>query len=192
MLLLWCLSMIQVFSYPLGKSSFHLFVDLKQAFVFGSGRISPQFWEVFHKPTTSLCFSLLIFQQLRSILLCKDAFQAHLWQKLAFSSPFFYFNDLSSILSSGGMVMLLSSLNISNCEDRVLFVLVHLIGVSCPLFKFFPFCQVLPPFSTGALSEIFLTHGAILSIVPEVVCCWFHQASSNLVKFMFNSFHLQS
>ena len=39
---LWCLSMIQVFSYPLGKSSFHLFVDFRQAFVFGSARISPQ------------------------------------------------------------------------------------------------------------------------------------------------------
>ena len=31
---LWCLSMIQVFSYPLGERSFHLFVDLKQATVF--------------------------------------------------------------------------------------------------------------------------------------------------------------
>ena len=63
-------SMIQVFSYPLGKISFHLFVDLKQAFVFGSGRISPQFWEVFHKPTTSLFVSLLFFfQQFRSNLL---------------------------------------------------------------------------------------------------------------------------
>ena len=38
---LWCLSMIQVFSYPLGESSFHLFVDLKQAIVFFvSGRMS--------------------------------------------------------------------------------------------------------------------------------------------------------
>ena len=34
-------------------------------------------------------------------------------------------------------------------------------GVSCPLFKFFPFCQVLPTFSTGVLSEIFLTPCAI-------------------------------
>ena len=100
MLLLWCLSMIQVFSYPLGKSSFHIFVDLKQAIVSVSGRLSPHnFWDVFHKLTTSLFISLLIFQQLRSILLCKDAFQADLWYKLAFSSPFFYFNDLASILS---------------------------------------------------------------------------------------------
>ena len=31
---LWCLSMIRVFSYPLGERSFHLFFDLKQAIVF--------------------------------------------------------------------------------------------------------------------------------------------------------------
>ena len=73
----------------------------------------------------------MVFQQLRSILLCKDAFQAHLWHKLAFSSSFCYSNDLSSILSYGGIVMLLSSLIISNCQDRVLFVIIHLTGVSC-------------------------------------------------------------
>ena len=42
-----------------------------------------------------------------------------------FSSPFCYSNDLSSIPSFGGFVMLLSSLIISNCEDRVLFVRIH-------------------------------------------------------------------
>ena len=52
--------------------------------------------------------------------------------------------------------------------------------------------QVLPLFPTWVLSEILLTHYAILSIVPEAVCCWFHQVSSHLLKFMFNSFHLQS
>ena len=44
---------------------------------------------------------------------------------------------------------------------------------------------------TGVLSEIFLTPCAILSLVPEVMCCWFHLVSSHLVKIMFNSFHLQ-
>ena len=68
---LWCLSMIQVFSYPLGESSFHLFVDLKQAIIFVSGRISPQVLRCFHKPTTSLFFSLLVFQQPRYNLLGK-------------------------------------------------------------------------------------------------------------------------
>ena len=52
--------------------------------------------------------------------------------------------------------------------------------------------QVLPPSSTGELSKIFLTPCAILSIVPEAVYCCFHQVSPHLVKFMFNSFRLQS
>ena len=44
---LWCLSMIQVFSYPLGESSFHLFIDLKQSIVSVSGRLSPHHFEMF-------------------------------------------------------------------------------------------------------------------------------------------------
>ena len=44
---LWCLSMIQVFSYPLGESNFHLFVNLKQAIVSVSGRLSPHNFEMF-------------------------------------------------------------------------------------------------------------------------------------------------
>ena len=54
-------------------------------------------WDVFHKTISSVFFSLLVFQQLRSTLLLKMPFQTLLWQKLAFSSPFFYFNHLSSI-----------------------------------------------------------------------------------------------
>ena len=130
------LSMIRVFSYSLGERSFFIssLISSKQLF-FVSGRISPQVLRCCHKPATSLFVSLLIFQQLCSILLCKDAFQVHLWQKLAFSSPFCYSNDISSILSSEGVVMWLFSLIISNCEDRVLFMLIHLIRESCPLFK---------------------------------------------------------
>ena len=124
---------------------------------------------MFHKPTTSLCFSLLIFQQLRSILLCKDAFQTHLWQKLAFSSPFCYSNDRSSIISSGGIVMLLFSLIISNCEDCVLFVLIHLTGVLCHLFKFFSSYQVLHLFSTGVLPEFFLSHLVLTGVVSNSI-----------------------
>ena len=69
MLLLWCLSMIQVFSYPLGESSFHLFVDLKQAIVSVVAELCLNFEKFFHKCTTSLFFWLLIFQQLRYNLL---------------------------------------------------------------------------------------------------------------------------
>ena len=104
----------------------------------------------------------------------------------------FISNDLASILSPEGFVMLLFSIIISNCEDCFLFMLINLTGVLCPLLKFFSSYQVLHLFSTGVLSEIFLTPCAILLIVPEAVCCWFRQVSSHLVKFMFNSFHLQS
>ena len=38
--------MIQVFSYPLGERSFHLFVDLKQAIVSISGGLSPHNFEM--------------------------------------------------------------------------------------------------------------------------------------------------
>ena len=54
-------------------------------------------WDAFHKTISSLFFSLLVFQQLHSTLLLKMPFQTLLWQKLAFSSTFFYLNDLSSI-----------------------------------------------------------------------------------------------
>ena len=67
---LWWLSMIQVFSYPLDERRFHLFVDLKQAIVFVSGRLWPHSFEMFfHKPTTNLFVSLLVFQQLHYNLL---------------------------------------------------------------------------------------------------------------------------
>ena len=98
---LWCLSLIQAFSISFSMKEVFIssLLSNKQLF-FISCRISLQALRCFHKPTTSLFVSLLVFQQLRSILLCKDAFQADLWYKLAFSSPFFYFNNLSSILSS--------------------------------------------------------------------------------------------
>ena len=180
--------MIQVSSYSLIKRSFHLLADLNPINCFHRWPVvTSSFWDVCHKPTTSLCFSLLIFQQLRSILLCKDAFQTHLWQKLAFSSPFCYSIDLSSILSSRGIVMLLFYLIIPNCEDHVLFMLIHLTGVSC----FHSSSLILSSFASflnrRAVWNLF-TPCAILSIVLEVV-------SSSILsscKFMFYSFHVQT
>ena len=133
------------------RGFFHLFGDLKQSIFFRQWPVvTSSFWDACHKPTTSLCLSLLIFQQLRSILLCKGAFQAHLWQKLAFSPPFCYSNDLSSILSPGGIVMLLFSLIILFCQDHVLFhayqfnwsvvsIIPLLTGVSSKCFHFAKF-----------------------------------------------------
>ena len=52
---LWCLPMIQVFSYPLAGRSFHLFVDLKQAIVSVSGRLSPHNFEMFSISPLQAC-----------------------------------------------------------------------------------------------------------------------------------------
>ena len=52
-------------------------------------------------------------------------------------------------------------------EDRVLFLLIHLTGVSCPLFKFFSSYQVLHLFSTGMLSEFDLPCALFILFQPE-------------------------
>ena len=88
--------------------------------------------------------------------------------------------------------MLLFSIIISNCEDRCSFMLILFDRSIMPSIQVLSSYQVFHHFSTGVLLEIVLTPCAILSIVPEIVCCWFNQASSHLVKFMFNSFHFQS
>ena len=49
-------------------------------------------------------------------------FQDQLWQELPFSYPFFYFNDLSPILSSGGFGCCSLQPIFSFCQDRVLFL----------------------------------------------------------------------
>lgn len=53
-------------------------------------------------------------------------------------------------------------------------------------------------FPSSFVAEIVIFFSAPLSqqssfysFVPEAVCCWFHQVSSHLVKFMFYSFHVQ-
>ena len=81
--------------------------------------------------------------------------------------------------------MLLFSLIISNCEDRVLFVLIHLTGVLCHLFKFFSSYQVLHLFSTGVLSEFVLPCSLFISFQPEwfqflLVHCTRHSQLCNL------------
>ena len=113
---------------------------------------------------------MLFFPNNSVITFLEGCFPCSLWQKLTFPSPFCYSNDLSSILSFGGIVMLLFSLIISNCEDHVLFVLIHLTGVSCPLFKFFSSYPVLHLFSTRVLSKFVLPCSLFISFQPE----WFN------------------
>ena len=74
--------------------------------------------------------------------------------------------------------MLLSSLIISNCEDHVLFVLIHLSGVLCPLLRFFSSYQVLHLFSTGVLSEFvlpysFFSQRSVFQLLPPPLLSFF-------------------
>ena len=138
MLLLWCLSMIQVFSYPLGERSFHFFVDLKQAIVFVSGKkFHLMFWDVSISPRGSYPFVVGFFQQLRYNLLGRMLSKLICGRSchflLRYLIPTIY---LLLFISSGGIVMLLSSLIFSVCEDRVLFVLI-LFQPECGLKSFF-------------------------------------------------------
>mgnify|MGYP005815193367 CR=1 FL=1 len=144
-----------------------------QSIVSVSGRISPQYWEVFYKPTTSLFVSLLLFQQLRCNLLRRVLSKLICGRSWHFPSPFCYSNDLSSIPSFEGNVMLLSSLIISNCEDHVLFVLIHLTRVLCHLFKFFhliKFCLSFQP--ECCQNYIILIHSYLVStrVLPIPSC----------------------
>ena len=52
---LWWLSMIQIFSFSSRCRSFHLFVDLKQAIVSVSGRLSPHNFEMFSISPLQAC-----------------------------------------------------------------------------------------------------------------------------------------
>ena len=119
-------------------------------------------------------------------------FQALLWQKLAFSSPFSYFNYLSSILLFRRHCdVALFNPSSRFVKDHVLFMPIHLTGALCPLLKLSSPYQALHLFSTGVLSEIFLTPCSIHSIVLEAVCCDFIKyllilPSSYSIPFLFN------
>ena len=147
--------------------------------------------DVFHKTISRLFFSLLVFQQLRSTLLLRMPSQTLLWQKLAFSSPFFYFNDLSSIIFFRRLcdVALFSP---SFRFVRIVFFsrFIHLTGVLCPLLKSFSSYQVLHNFffnrsasrscsplllfPTGVLSTLSSSlHYSFLFVQPLKVL-WFH------------------
>ena len=163
--------MTQVLHLSSGWNKFsRLLVDINPIYCFPLvAEFSPQDFEMFSISPHQAYPFVVGFPTTPLYPSQKGAFQAHLWQKLAFSSPFGYSNDLSSILSSGGIVMLLFSLIISNWEDHVLFVLIHLTGVVHPLFKFFSSYQVLHLFSTGVLSEFDLPCSLFILFQPE----WF-------------------
>ena len=99
-----------------------------------SGRLSPHNLRCIPQYHIKLILSLLVSQQLHSTLLLKMPLQALLWQKLALSSPFIYFNYLSSILSfRRHSVVALINPSSCSCQDLVLFLLIHLTGVLRPV-----------------------------------------------------------
>ena len=165
---LWCLSMIQVISLSSWWKKFFISSVLSIITCFRSGRILPQFWEVFHKPTTSL-FVFCWFSNDSVITFLEGCFPSSFVAEVGIFFSILLFQWSTSILSYGGIVMLLFSLIISNCEDRVLFLLIHLTGVLCYLFKLFSSYQVLHLFSTGVLSEFDLPWSLFISFQPE----WF-------------------
>ena len=125
--------------------------------------ITSSFEMFFYKPTTSLLFSLLVFQQFHSTLLLKMPFQALLWQKLAFSSPFSYLNYLSSIL------LLRRHCDValfypSSCFVMIVFFLCSSIQPGCRVFfRALSSYQILHPFSTGVLSKLYHSYSFSIS-----------------------------
>ena len=91
-------------------------------------------WDVFHKTISSLFFSLLVFQQLRSSICCKRA---------PSRSCFPSFIPFHSYFCSGGFVMLLSSTHLFVFFRIVFFSwFIHLTGVLCPFAQALSFYQV--------------------------------------------------
>ena len=110
MLLFWCLSMIQAFSISFSvKEVFHLFVDLKQAIVFVSGRISPQVLRCLHKPTTFISFLCLFFNNSVLFIAFFHFYRRHC--DIALFEPIFLF-----------------------CQDHLLSLFILLTGVLSEIF----------------------------------------------------------
>ena len=156
----------------LGERSFHLLFDLKQAIVSVSGRLSPHSFEMFSiSPLQAYSFCCW-FSNNSVLTFLEGCFPRSFVAEVGifFSIPLFQWSIFYFFFRRHCDVALFTHLLglWGPCSFRAY---PFSTGVSCPLFKFFPFCQVLPPFSTGVLFEIFLTPCAILSLVPEAMCC---------------------
>ena len=169
MLPLWCLSMIQVFSYPLGKSIFHLFVDLKQAIVSVSDWLSPHNFEMFSISPPHVYSFRCWFYNNYVLTFLQGCFPSSFLAEdfIFFSVPL---SQQSSFYSFVPEALWCCSVHSSSrIEDRVLSMLIHLTGVLCHLFKFFSSYQVLHLFSTGVMSKSILLCSLFISFQPE----WF-------------------
>ena len=155
---LWCLSMIRVFSYPLGESSFHLFIDLKQSIVSVSGQLSPHHFEMFAISPQQACafrcwFSnnsvQFFFARMLSKFICGRS-----WHFLLHSIiPMIYL--LFFLLEALWCCSFHSS---SRIVRIMFFVLIHLTGVLYLLFKFFSSYQVFLYLSVGVLPKLYQSY----------------------------------
>ena len=126
-----------------------------------SGRISPHiFRDVFHKPTTSLLFLLLVFQQLRSTLLLKMFFKLIWGRRCCFP-----LRSFDSILT-----FILEALYCCYIHPSSCFVKDHVLPFAYPFNRSIMFFiqvllsyHVLPPFSTEGLSEFVLPCSSFLT-----------------------------
>ena len=144
-------------------------ISSKQLF-FVSGRISPQVLRCFHKPTTSLFVSLL-FSNNSALTFLEGCFPSLFVVEVGIFFFILLFQQSSFYSFVPEALWCCSLYSSSWIEDRVLFVLIHLIGVSCHLFKFFSSYQVLHLFSTGVMSEFVLPRSLFISFQPEWFQC---------------------
>ena len=149
-------------------------------------------WDVFHKPTTSIIFSLLVFQQLRLTFLegwSSSSFVAEVgifFNILLFQLSIFYF-FLPEALCCCFLQTFFLPLSRA-CSFRA-----YPFNRRCAFWlKFSSPYQALHLFSTGVLSEIFLTPCSIHSIVPEEACCDFIECHLILLLIQFFLFQLES
>ena len=157
MLLLWCLSMIQVFSYPLSERSFHLFVDLKQAIVSVSGRLSPHNFEMFSISPLQACAFRCWFSN-NSV----QFFFARMLSKLICGRSWHFL--LHSVIPMIYLLLFLSealwccSFQSSSWFMKIIIfpLFILLTGELCPLLKFFSADQALHIFPIGVLPEVVL------------------------------------
>ena len=144
-----------------------------QSIVFVCGRISPQDFEMFfHKPTTSLLFSLLVFQQLRSTLLLK----------MFFSSSF----EVEDVVFSSVLLIPFLHLfrrhcdvalfNPSSCFVKIMFYSFHLQSQCCP-----NYIILIPSLSCFNRS--------VLSIIPLLT--GLSSKCFHFAKLIFFTFHFQ-
>lgn len=113
-------------------------------------------WDVCHKTISRLFFSLLVFQQLHPTLLLKMPFQTLIVIEvgICFSILLFQLSIFYSFVPEALKCCSFQPI-ISFVKDHVLFVLIHLTGVLCPLLKFFHFIKPCISFQPECCSNLF-------------------------------------